>query len=172
MIDGRRIAILVEDGFEVSETFESMHVLKNAGAKVLYIGGAAGKRYQGKWPGAELYADDSAQAVDAFDFDAVIVPGGWDFEKVQDGQSMVKLVGEAYHAGRIVAAICRGPQLLELAGILAGKHIACCSEIESQLVAAGAQCINRAVVRDGNIITARKAADIPKFNKAIVEALC
>ena len=171
MLDGKMIAILAEEDFEDSELIEPMRGMKNAGARVLIVGSGSQKSYNGKRGSAVVSVDATADNVKAEDFDAVIVPGGYAPDKMRLHQSMVELVRKAHDLGKVIAAICHGPQLLISAEIVRGRRVTSWPSIAVDLRNAGAEWIDAPVVRDGNIITSRKPADLPRFNKAIIEAL-
>jgi len=171
MLDGNRIAILVEEGFEDSELAEPMRALKNAGTKVVLVGSGSQDIYRGKRKKMEIKPNVKADEVSAADFDAIVIPGGYAPDKMRLHQSMIDLVRDAYNSGKIIAAICHGPQLLISADIVQGKRVTSWSSVAIDLRNAGAIWVNEPVVQDGNLITARKPADIPKFNKTIIEAL-
>jgi protease I len=84
---------------------------------------------------------------------------------------MVELVKKAYELGKVIAAICHGPQLLISANVVRGRKATSWPSIAVDLENAGAEWVDAPVVQDGNLITARKPADLPRFNKAIIEAL-
>jgi len=170
MLDGKRIAILAEEGFEDSELIEPMRALKDAGARVLIVGSGSQETYRGKRGSATVKVDATADNVKAEDFDAVIVPGGYAPDKMRLHQSMVDLVRQAHDLGKVVAAICHGPQLLISAEIVKGRRVTSWPSIAVDLRNAGADWVDAPVVQDGNIITSRKPADLPRFNKAIIEA--
>ncbi|NQT73152.1 MAG: type 1 glutamine amidotransferase [Chloroflexi bacterium] len=171
MLAGNRAAILVEEGFEDSELIEPMRALKNAGVKVLVVGSGAQITYHGKRHKAKIKSDLAADDVSSDDFDAIVVPGGLAPEKMRLHQSMIDLVKKAYESGKVIAAICHGPQLLIAADIVKGKKVTSWASVAVDLRNAGAEWVDEPLVQDGNIITSRKPADIPKFNKAIIEAL-
>ena len=171
MLEGKRIAILVEEGFEDSEFMEPLRAMKDAGARVLIVGSGSKKSYKGKRRSAEVVADTTADKVEASEFDAIIVPGGYAPDKMRLHQSMVALVRKAHEAGKIIAAVCHGPQLLISSDIVKGHRVTSWPSVAVDLKNAGATWVDEVVVRDGNIITSRKPADLPKFNKAIIEAL-
>ena len=171
MLDGKRIAILAEDAFEDSEIIEPLRSMKNAGARVVIIGTGYKESYRGKRGNATITVDKAATKVKAEDFNAVIIPGGFAPDRMQQDPTMVELVKKAYQLGKVVAAICYGPQMLISADIARGHQVTSCPVIAKDLRNAGADWVDAPVVRDGNIITARKPADLPKFNKAIIEAL-
>ena len=171
MLDGKRIAILAEEGFEDAELVEPMRAMKDAGARVVILGNDSKQSYRGKRGTVEVMVDTTADKVRAEDFDAIIVPGGYAPDKMRLHQPMIDLAKKAYNAGRIVAAVCHGPQLLISADILKGRSVTSWPSIAIDLKNAGAIWIDKPVVRDGNLITSRKPADLPRFNKTIIQAL-
>ena len=171
MLDGKRALILVEEGFEDSEVIEPLRSLKNAGIRVITVGNGLQALYHGKRGAAAIKADADAATVKVSDFDAVIVPGGSAPDKMRLHQPMVELVRRAYDAGKIVAAVCHGPQMLISADIVRGRRVTSFPSIAVDLRNAGAEWVDEPVVRDGNIITSRRPADLPRFGKAIIEAL-
>jgi len=171
MLDGKKIAILAEEDFEDSELIEPVRAMKNAGAKVLIVGSGSQESYRGKRGSATVRVDATADNVKAEDFDAIIVPGGYAPDKMRLHQSMVDLVRKAHDLGRVVAAICHGPQLLISAEIVKGRRVTSWPSVAVDLRNAGADWVDVPVVQDGNLITSRKPADLPRFNKAIIEAL-
>ena len=171
MLDGKRIAILAEEGFEDSELIEPMRALKDAGARVLIVGSGSQETYRGKRGSTTVKVDATADRVKAEDFDAIIVPGGYAPDKMRLHQSMVDLVRQAHDLGKVVATICHGPQLLISADIVRGHRVTSWPSIAVDLRNAGADWVDAPVVKDGNIVTSRKPADLPRFNKAIIEAL-
>ena len=171
MLDGKKIAILAEEDFEDSELIEPLRAMKNAGAKVMIIGSGSKETYKGKRGGSIVRVDATADNIRAEDFDAIIVPGGYATDKMCSNQSMVELVRKVYDLGKVVAAICHGPQLLISAEIVRGHRVTSWSSVAVDLRNAGADWVDAPVVQDGNLITSRKPADLPRFNKAIIEAL-
>ena len=171
MLYGKRIAILAEEGFEDSELIESLRSMKNAGARVVIVGTGSKKSYQGKRGNATISVDTTADKVKAEAFAAVIIPGGYAPDNMRRHPAMIELVKKAYELGKVVAAICHGPQLLISANVVRGRKLTSWPSIAIDLENAGAEWVNAPVVQDGNIITSRKPADLPRFNKTIIEAL-
>jgi protease I len=171
MIEGNRVAILVEGDFGDSEVVEILRAMSDAGARVFMVGGEAGKNYRGERRKVRARADLGVDDVSGADFDVVIVPGGHAPDKMRLNGSMVEFVKKAFDSGRLVAAICRGPQLLISAKVLKGRCVTSWPSIAVDLRNAGAVWVDCPVVRDGNLITSRKAADLPRFNKAIIDTL-
>lgn len=171
MLIGKRIALLVEDGFEDSELVEPLRAMKDAGAKVVIVGSGSKNSYKGKRGKAIVTVNTTADKIKAEDFDAIIIPGGYAPDKMRLHQPMIDLVKNAHNLGKVIAAICHGPQLLISADILKGRRVTSWPSVELDLRNAGAIWVNDPLVQDGNLITSRKPADLPRFNKAIIEAL-
>lgn len=171
MLEGKRVAILAEEDFEDTELMEPMRAMKDAGATVVIVGSGSKKSYKGKRGSAEVKADATADEVDVSDFDAVVIPGGYAPDKMRLHRPMIDLVQKAHAAGKIIAAVCHGPQLLISAEIVKGRRMTSWPSVAIDLRNAGAIWVDEPVVRDGNIITSRKPSDLPQFDEAIIAAL-
>jgi protease I len=171
MLEGYRVGILVEQGFEDSELEETVRALSDSGAVVVVIGSGSSPSYRGLRGKLRVRADSTAEDVRIDQLDALVIPGGYAPDKMRLHRSMVDLVRRAHDAGKIVAAICHGPQLLISAEIVKGRRVTSWPSIAIDLSNAGAAWIDEAVVQDRNIITAGKPADLPRFNKTVIEAL-
>jgi len=171
MLAGKRVAILAEEDFEDPELMEPLRAMKDAGARVLIVGSGSKESYKGKRGKATVAVDTTADKVKADDFDVIIIPGGYAPDRMRLYPSMVDLVREAHEQGKVIAAVCHGPQLLISAGIVKGHRLTSWPSLAVDLRNAGATWVDEPVVKDDNIITSRKPADLPKFNKAIIQAL-
>jgi protease I len=171
MLQGKNVAILVERDFEDSEVLEPLRAMRDAGAAVTVVGSGSQRSYWGKRRFANISADTSAEMVKAEDFDAIIIPGGYAPDKMRLHQPMIDLVARANELGKLVAAVCHGPQLLISANMVKGRRLTSWPSIAVDLRNAGARWVDEAVVQDGNLITSRKPADLPNFCSAIIKAL-
>ena len=168
-LQGKRVAILVEDLYQDQEVWYPYYRLKEAGAAVVFVG--TGKpEYKGKY-GYPLKPDTTADQVSAGEFDGVIVPGGYAPDILRRFPAVVRLVNEANQQGKVIGAICHAGWVLCSAGVLRGKTATCFSAIKDDVVNAGATFVDREVVRDGNLITSRKPDDLPAFTRTIIDAL-
>ncbi len=171
MLEGKKVAVLAEEGFEDSELIEPVRALKDANAKVVIVGSGTHETYTGKRGKAKVKVDTTADRINGQDFDAVIIPGGYAPDRMRLHQAMIDLVKKAFDSGKVVAAICHGPQLLISAGVVKGRRVTSWPSVAIDLKNAGAKWVDQSVVQDRNLITARKPADLPRFNKAIVDSL-
>lgn len=168
---GKRVALLIEDDYEDVEVTGPRDGLRAAGVEVVIVGPRAGQEYKGKKGVAVVAADLAAGAAHAKDFDAVIIPGGYAPDRMRMRHAMVDLVRETLEAGKPVAAICHGPQLLISANAVRGRTLTCWPSIAIDVKNAGGLYVDRPVVVDGQIITSRKPDDIPVFTEAILKAI-
>jgi deglycase len=166
----RRVAMLIEDEFEDGEVTGPVEALRAAGIEVVLVGPTAGRAYTGK-RGQQVTAELAAGRARAKDFDAVVIPGGHAPDKMRMRHAMVDFTREAMEAGKPVAAICHGPQLLISAGSLRGRTLTCWPSIAIDVKNAGGLYVDKPVVEDGNLITSRKPDDVQVFSEAIIKAL-
>jgi deglycase len=169
-LDGKRVAILAEQQYEDQELWYPLFRLREAGAEVFVVGTGTADEYQSKH-GYTVKVDGEAETVNAAQFDAVIIPGGYAPDHMRRSPAMIRLVREAHEQGKVVAAICHAGWMLASAGIAEGRTLTCFKSIKDDLVNAGANYVDREVVRDGNLITSRFPNDLPAFMREIIGAL-
>jgi len=172
MLDGMKVAILVADGFELSELAEPKKALDEAGAETLIVSPAKGK-VQGRkhFDKADKFAVDvPLDKADAGDFDALLLPGGVaNPDQLRILPKAVAFVRAFFDAGKPVAAICHGPWTLVEADVLSGRTITSWPSIKTDLKNAGAHWVDREVVVDDGLVSSRKPDDIPAFNRNMIE---
>jgi protease I len=168
---GKRVAMFVEDGFDERELTGPLEALRAAGATVTIVGPTAGAEYRGKRGENVVTSDLAAGAARVTEFDALVIPGGHAPDKMRMRHAMVDFARDAMDAGKPVAAICHGAQVLISANVLRGKTLTCWPSIAIDVKNAGGLYVDKPVVEDGNLITSRKPDDVPVFNEAIIRAL-
>ena len=168
---GKRVAMLVEDEFDDVELTGPIEALRAAGVTVIVVGPTKGGTFRGKRGEAIVTSDISAGEARMKDFDALVIPGGHAPDKMRLRHAMVDLARDAMEAGKPVAAICHGPQVLISANTLRGRTLTCWPSIAIDVKNAGGLYVDKPVVEDGNLITSRKPDDVPVFSDAIIRAL-
>jgi len=146
-------------------------LLRAAGATVTIVGPTAPTEFRDKRGSATVMSQLAAGAAKLQDFDAIVIPGGHAPDKMRMRHAMVDLARDAMDAGKPVAAICHGPQVLISANVLKGRTLTCWPSIAVDVKNAGGLYVDKPVVEDGNLITSRKPDDVPVFSEAIVRAL-
>lgn len=169
-LEGKRIAILVENLYEDLEFWYPYYRLKEAGADVSVVGTGSADAYKGK-NGLQAKPTTTADRVGADDFDALVIPGGYAPDYMRRSQPMVQLVRAMAESGKPVAAICHAGWMLVSAGVVRGRTMTCFSSIKEDVINAGANYVDRPVVRDGNLITSRFPADLPDFCRELISAV-
>jgi protease I len=171
-LTGKRIAILVTDGFEQVEMTEPKQALEQEGAKTVIISPKEGKvkGWQHTDWGDTFKVDMKLSDARESEFDALLLPGGaMNPDKLRLEPEAVNFVRRFFEAGKPVAAICHGPWLLIDAGVANGRTVTSWPSIRLDLRNAGAHVVDQEVVVDRGLVTSRKPDDIPAFNRKMVE---
>jgi protease I len=171
-LSGKRIAILVADGFEQVEMTEPKQALDQAGATTQIVSPAKGKvkGWQHTEWGDQFPVDLPLEQARADDFDALLLPGGvMNPDKLRMNKQAVQFVRSFFDAGKPVAAICHGPWTLIEAGVVKGRTMTSYASIQTDLKNAGANWVDQEVVIDNGLVTSRKPDDIPAFNRKMIE---
>jgi protease I len=169
-LQGKNVAILAENLYQEMELWVPYYRLKEEGATVSVIGTGTAKTYTSKH-GYPVPVDVAADQVKGTAFDAVVIPGGYAPDLMRRSAAMIRVVREAFDAGKVVAAICHAGWVLCSAGVLQGKTATGFFSIKDDMVNAGARFVDQEVVVDGHLITSRKPDDLPAFCRALVQAL-
>ncbi len=170
-LQGKKVAILVTDGFEQVELLEPRKALDEAGATTKVIS-PAGKKVKGwnhkEW-GNEVPVDVALDSAKAEEFDALLLPGGvMNPDSLRMDPKAVAFVKKFTDAGKPVAAICHGPWTLVEAGAVRGRTITSWPSLKTDLKNAGANWVDKEVVSDHGLVTSRKPDDIPAFNREMI----
>jgi protease I len=169
---GKRIAILVEQGFEEVELTSPRDALHAAGAETHVISPRDGK-VKGwdmtDW-GEEVEVDVPLDGASAADYHGLLLPGGvMNPDKLRRNEKAQRFIREFFEAGKPVAAICHAPWSLIDAGVVDGRTVTSYHSIQQDLKNAGAAWVDREVVVDQGLVTSRNPDDLPAFNRKMVE---
>lgn len=171
-MQGLRVAILVDDGFEQVELTEPKRALDDAGARTTIVSPKEGrvKGWKTKEWGDEIPVDVELRNARPDNFDALLLPGGvMNPDKLRMNPQAVGFVKSFFSAGKPVAAICHGPWTIVEAGEARGRRITSWPSLKTDLKNAGAEWVDQEVVTDGNLVSSRKPDDIPAFNRGMLE---
>lgn len=164
-----KILILSADNFEDSELLVPYYRFLEEGFQV-EIASMKKETITGKH-GYEVAVDKTLEEVEPDRYDLLLLPGGKAPKTLRNQRAAQEIARKFFAAGKPVAAICHGPQVLVSAGLLNGRKATCYRTVAAELEEAGAQHLNREVVVDGNLVTARQPADIPAFMREIMKML-
>lgn len=171
-LDGKKVAILVADGFEQVELTEPKKALEAAGAKIEIVSPAENE-VQG-WnhdEKADLFTVDMPlKRARSDDYDALLLPGGVrNPDQLRMSIRAVEFIDGFFAAGKPVAAICHAPWTLIEADMVKGRRITSWPSLKTDLINAGADWVDREVVVDHGLVTSRKPADLPAFNQKMIQ---
>jgi protease I len=170
-LQGKEIAVLVESGYEDLEFWVPLMRLQEAGAGTTIVGVEASKQVASKSGGLEATTEVAARDVTPDRFAAIVVPGGWAPDKLRRDKGVTDLVRGICDQGKIVAMICHAGLVGISAGIVKGHRATGSLGIKDDLVNAGAQWVDEAAFRDGNLVWGRVVPDIPAFCRELMRAL-
>jgi protease I len=168
----RRVAALVDNGFEQSELLEPKKALEAAGARVDIVSPREGrvKGWQHTNWGDEVPVDRRLEEARADEYDALLLPGGvMNPDKLRANPKAVQFVKAFVDAGKPIAAICHGPWTLIEAGGVKGRRMTSWPSLQTDLRNAGAKWEDAECIVDNGLVTSRKPDDIPAFNRKMIE---
>jgi protease I len=171
---GKRIAALVDNGFEQSELVEPKKALEQAGAKVDVVSPQRQKvkGWQHKNWGEDITVDRHLNDARADEYDGLLLPGGvMNPDHLRTNETAVRFVKAFVDSGKPVGAICHAPWTLIEAGAVRGRRMTSWPSLATDLQNAGADWVDLEVVVDNGIVTSRKPDDIPAFNRKLIEEL-
>ncbi|HEY4222761.1 MAG TPA: type 1 glutamine amidotransferase domain-containing protein [Myxococcota bacterium] len=166
-----RIGFIVGEDFEDSELRVPLDRMRGAGHEVTIVGVMAGQVLEGKKHKEKIAVDASADDVDAEEFDAIVIPGGYSPDHLRVNGGVVDLVRDMDDEHKLIAAVCHGPSLLIEADIVEDRQITSWPSIRTDLENAGARWVDEQVVIDRNVITSRNPGDLDAFSTAILDRL-
>jgi protease I len=167
-----KVAILVAEGFEQQEMTEPRKALDGAGATTQIVSPNQGEVQGWKhFDKADKFpVDVPLDQANADDFDALLLPGGVaNPDQLRMKPEAVQFVKSFFDAGKPVAVICHGPWTLIDAGVVKGRTITSWPSLKADLINAGAKWVDEEVVVDNGLVSSRKPADIPAFNRKMIE---
>jgi protease I len=171
-LKGKRIAILATEGVEQSELEQPREALEQAGAETDLVSLKSGEIHA--WDeddfGNSFETDVTVDHARPEDYDGLLLPGGvMSPDKLRMEPKAVEFVRGFFAAGKPVAAICHGPQMLIEADVVRGRKMTSYPSVKKDLMNAGANWVDEEVVVDNGLVTSRKPDDIPAFNAKMIE---
>lgn len=173
-IEGKKVAMIVDNYFEQAEFTDPKKMLEDAGAVVRVIA-TRGGTVQGmnhEKLGDEFKVDDTIDKADINAYDAILLPGG---AINADQLRMVEGVRQATRTfltdEKPLAVICHAPWALVSAEVVKGKTLTSYPTIQDDIKNAGGEWADQEVCVDGTLITSRQPGDVPAFTNALMDML-
>src|SRR5438477_9945408 len=171
-LDGKKVAILVADGFEQVGMTKPREALEQAGAQTKIVslkpGQIQGMNHADK--GDKFDVDLTVKDARPDEFDALLIPGGLlNPDALRMDKGTREFAAQFFREGKPVAAICHGPQVLISADLVRDRKMTSWPAIEVDMRNAGARWLDEEVVVDNGLVSSRKPDDIPAFNRKMIE---
>lgn len=172
-----RLCLLIDYSYEDMEVMYPKIRLTEDNILVSVVGAhVAGTKYTGKF-GYPCKSDLCIDDVSADQFDGLAIPGGFAPDYMRRNQKMLDLILQMHQQGKPVAAICHAPWMLCSARwpdtntpLIAGVQCTSFVAIRDDVINAGGEWVDKAVVVDRNIITSRTPDDLSAWCKALSAA--
>ena len=173
-LQGKKVAILVAEGFEQVELTGPRQALDEAGAETRIVSPAKGQ-VQG-WnhfdKGEKFTVDVALDQARPQEFDALLLPGGVaNPDQLRIMPKALDFIRHFFTEGKPVAAICHAPWPLIDAEVVRGRTITSWPSLRTDLINAGARWVDQEVVVDNGLVSSRKPDDIPAFNRKLIEEI-
>jgi protease I len=171
-LSGLRVAVIATDGFEQAELTEPVKALREAGARVDIVSTKPGeiKGVQHDKPGVTVPVDRTLQEARPEEYDALQLPGGaMNADAMRMVPEVQRFLRAFQQAGKPMAVICHAPWELVSAGLVKGRTVTSYYTIQDDLRNAGANWVDQEVVVDGNWVSSRQPADLPAFNREMIQ---
>jgi protease I len=171
-LTGKKVAILVDEGFEQVELIKPRKALDRVGASTQVVSPQENevRGWNIKRWGKTVAVDVPLESANPADFDALLLPGGvMNPDKLRLNPKAIQFVKHFIDSGKPVAAICHGPWTLIEAGGVQGRTLTSWPSLRTDLVNAGGNWVDEQVFTDRGLVTSRKPDDLPAFNKKMIE---
>jgi len=166
--DQLRIGVLIDEGFDDDEFAAISEQFETAGARVMIVAPFTGRLYSGRRGRLDAACDIAVRGTRAALFSALVIPGGYSPDRLRMRHGILDLIRDAIATNIPVGAVGHGAQVLISANAIGGRTITCWPSIAIDVKNAGGLYVDRPVVEDRGIITARKVDDIVPFVEAIL----
>jgi 4-methyl-5(b-hydroxyethyl)-thiazole monophosphate biosynthesis len=158
-----RLIVPLAEGFEEIEAITVIDVLRRANIKVDVVGIedeiVAGRN------GVKILCDKIITDVKPDDYDGIVLPGGNPgYKNLENSQHVINFIKAYNNRGKLIAAICASPTILEKIGVLEGKKATCYPTMKDKLK----NYVDEKVVVDKNVITSQGPGTAIEFALEIV----
>jgi protease I len=122
-------------------------------------------------PGYHLRAEIAFKEVHPEDYAALFISGGRAPEYLRDNEDLLRVTRHFFEAGKPVASVCHGIEILTAAGVIKGRTVTTVAKCARDAAQGGARYVNEPVVVDGNLVSARTWHDNAPFLREFMKLL-
>ena len=169
-LSAQKVAVLIPDGCEESETVQIMDLLMRAGL-TCHSFHTGDSEWVPTMQGMTIRADHAFSAEAVADYDAIVVPGGRTAAAPLIASDEVMSTLRTFNeAGKLVGGLCSGTTVLEASGVLAGRRATGYTGYGAKLTSAQFVA-DQVAVWDANIVTSQGPCAPYPFAFKVMEAL-
>ena len=167
---GNKVAVLMPEGCEESETVQILDLLMRAGLACTSFA-TGGSEWVHTMQGMTIKADQLFSAEAVAGYDAIVVPGGRTAAAPLIANDEVMGALHSFNeAGKLVGGLCSGTTVLEASGVLAGRLATGYTGYGAKLTSARFVA-DEVAVWDANIVTSQGPCAPYPFAFKVMEAL-
>lgn len=174
-LSGTRVAVLIGEGMYSTGAVDPSSYLRARGASVRTVGLDTAAVAPYDTPQRHMRVNELIAEADAGDYDALVIPGGAIppifGDRMASQPEVIRFVREMVDAGRVVAAVCTGVNVLIQAGVVSGRNMTGPEPYADRATASGATWVGGRAVRDANLVTGGPAECLEGFSEAVFEAI-
>jgi protease I len=122
-------------------------------------------------PGYHLKADLAFRDVNPADYVGLFVSGGRAPEYLRYNQDLLRITRHFFEANKPVAVVCHGIEILTAAGVIAGRTVTTVAKCAMDAQQGNAKYVDRPIVVDGNLVSARTWHDNSPFMQQFMKML-
>src|SRR5262245_45302370 len=171
-LNGMKVAILVDQGFDQVELVKPRKALDKAGAETKVVSPQDGE-VRGwnvrRW-GKSIAVDVPLDGADPSTFGALLLPGGvMSPDKLRMNPKAVQFVKHFIDSGKPVAAMSHGVWTLIDAGGVKGRKLTSWPSLQTDIRNAGGHWVDEEFVLDQGLLTSRQIENMRAFTKKLID---
>ncbi len=166
-LEGKRVVLLVENGFEDLEFWVPVMRLQEEGAEIIVTSKEKDKQFSRKGC-LQAVTDSDFESIDVSNIDRILIRGGWAPDKLRRYEEVKRLVKNAHEKRKVVGMICH--LVGKTVGIVRGFRSVGSEGIKDDLINARAVLVDEPAFSDGNLVWGRMVKDISDFCRKLVKS--
>jgi len=160
-----KIVCLLADGFEDLEALGTVAILRRSGMQVDLVSVMNVAMVTGAF-GTRVIPDQMMKDVSEKEYDGIFLPGGAATKTLRENPGVLKLVLAFAAKQKLLSAICAGPSVFGILGLLDGVPYTCFPSMESYMPK-GIKMAKASVIA-GHIITGAGAGTVMEFARDVI----
>lgn len=161
------VYIILGQGFEEIEAVAPCDILRRVNVPVCFAAVGNEKAVSGSH-GITVAADVLVSDITPSSGDIIVIPGGMGgVNSIKADETAMKMISAAAKSGSGLAAICAGPSVFAVLGLIDGKQITCYPGCENMMGKAICS-YDKSTVTDGKLITGRAPGSAIDFGLALL----